>query len=85
MHSMKISVNRLTTLEDTATKNLLSTNYLLMLRRHKKDYLSRRDEQYLKRFDNAYPRLQSGLSDLAKTLSAELVSTNASLHQNHNE
>ncbi len=71
-----VSANRLTTLENAATENLLSAIDLLMLRRHEKDYFARRNEQYIEIFDKTYQQLQSRLSDLAKTLSAEFLSTN---------
>ncbi|OFI77616.1 hypothetical protein BFX16_07560 [Vibrio cholerae] len=54
----------------------LSAIDLLILRRHEKDYFARRNEQYIEIFDKTYQQLQSRLSDLAKTLSAEFLSTN---------
>ncbi|ENM5919289.1 HAMP domain-containing protein [Vibrio mimicus] len=76
-----VSANRLTTLENAATENLLSAIDLLMLRRHEKDYFARLNEQYIERFDKTYQQLQSRLSDLAKTLAAESLSIDAEHQQ----
>lgn len=77
----RISANRLTTLEHAATENLLSGHDLLMLRRHEKDYMARRDDKYLERFNTTYSQLQSRLKALANTLSAESLSVNDQYQQ----
>lgn len=62
------SLNRLTSLEHAAADNLSSSVDLLMLRRHEKDFLARRDSKYISRFDDTYTQLDERIKTLDKTL-----------------
>lgn len=62
------SLNRLTSLEQAASENLSSSIDLLMLRRHEKDFLARRDNKYIARFDDTFTQLEQRIQTLDQTL-----------------
>ncbi|WP_414932256.1 methyl-accepting chemotaxis protein [Vibrio europaeus] len=62
------SLERLQSLEHAASQNLASEVDLLMLRRHEKDFLARKDLKYPKRFDSTFDQMTARLADLSNTL-----------------
>ncbi|WP_159656548.1 methyl-accepting chemotaxis protein [Vibrio atypicus] len=70
------SLNRLSYLEHAANENLSSSVDLLMLRRHEKDFLARRDTKYLTRFDDTFEQLSGRINHLSETLSHEELTAN---------
>lgn len=70
------SLNRLSSLEHAANENLSSSVDLLMLRRHEKDFLARRDTKYLTRFDDTFEQLSGRINHLSETLSREELTAN---------
>ncbi len=62
------SLQRLQSLEHAASQNLSSGVDLLMLRRHEKDFLARKDLKYPKRFDATFEKMSERLDDLSNTL-----------------
>ncbi len=67
------SAKHLSSLEHASTENLSSSLDLLMLRRHEKDYLARRNEKYLTSFDNTYSQLQHRIEHLSDVLASESI------------
>ncbi|NOH63266.1 methyl-accepting chemotaxis protein [Vibrio sp. RE88] len=59
------SFNSFESLEHAAINNLQSSVDLLMLRRHEKDFLARKDMKYPQRFDKTFEELSQRLSELA--------------------
>ncbi|WP_261904079.1 methyl-accepting chemotaxis protein [Vibrio fortis] len=64
----QMSLDRLESLERAANENLRSSVDLLMLRRHEKDFLARKEQKYAERFDSTALTLNQRLSDLNQTL-----------------
>lgn len=64
----QISLDRLESLERAANENLRSSVDLLMLRRHEKDFLARKEQKYAERFDTTAVTLDQRLLDLNQTL-----------------
>lgn len=64
----QMSLDRLESLERAANENLRSSVDLLMLRRHEKDFLARKEQKYAERFDGTAVNLNQRLSDLNQTL-----------------
>ncbi|UTT84796.1 methyl-accepting chemotaxis protein [Vibrio pelagius] len=64
----QMSLDRLESLERAANENLRSSVDLLMLRRHEKDFLARKEQKYAERFDTTAIMLEQRLSDLNQTL-----------------
>ena len=64
----QMSLDRLESLERAANENLRSSVDLLMLRRHEKDFLARKEQKYAERFDTTAVTLDQRLSDLNQTL-----------------
>lgn len=62
------SLQRLQSLEHASSQNLSSEVDLLMLRRHEKDFLARKDLKYPKRFDATFEKMSERLDDLSNTL-----------------
>lgn len=62
------SLERLQSLEHAASQNGASKADLLMLRRHEKDFLARKDLKYPKRFDTTFATMEARLTDLSATL-----------------
>ncbi|WP_443088933.1 hypothetical protein [Vibrio sp. M260118] len=62
------SLQRLQSLEHASSQNLSSEVDLLMLRRHEKDFLARKDLKYPKRFDATFEKMSTRLDDLSSTL-----------------
>ncbi|MFM2589966.1 methyl-accepting chemotaxis protein [Vibrio sp. TBV020] len=63
-----LSLQRLQSLEHAASENLSSGIDLLMLRRHEKDFLARKDDKYTSRFDETFKQLENRLSALSERL-----------------
>ncbi|EGA66176.1 methyl-accepting chemotaxis protein [Vibrio brasiliensis] len=70
------SLNRLASLEHAASENLSSSVDLLMLRRHEKDFLARRDSKYIGRFDTTFEQLSQRIVDLQQTLASQQLNLN---------
>lgn len=70
------SLNRLASLEHAASENLNSSVDLLMLRRHEKDFLARRDSKYIGRFDTTFEQLSQRIVDLQQTLASQQLNLN---------
>ena len=64
----QMSLDRLESLERAANENLRSSVDLLMLRRHEKDFLARKEQKYAERFDTTAATLDQRLLDLNQTL-----------------
>lgn len=64
----QMSLDRLESLERAANENLRSSVDLLMLRRHEKDFLARKEQKYAERFDTTAVTLDQRLLDLNQTL-----------------
>lgn len=64
------SLNKLESLERASSENLSGSVDLLMLRRHEKDFLARKDIKYLERFDTTFVQLNRRLDTLTDTLSS---------------
>ncbi|MCG9597481.1 methyl-accepting chemotaxis protein [Vibrio sp. Isolate25] len=64
----QISFNNLKSLENAAIDNLQSSVDLLMLRRHEKDFLARKDMKYPQRFDKTFEELSERLTALTAVL-----------------
>jgi len=64
-HSSLVKLNKL---ENAAKSNLTSEIELLTLRRHEKDFLSRKDTKYIRRFDNTIQTLRNRIIELGQTL-----------------
>ncbi|MGR5557064.1 methyl-accepting chemotaxis protein [Vibrio fortis] len=64
----QMSLDRLESLERAANENLRSSVDLLMLRRHEKDFLARKEQKYAERFDTNAVTLDQRLLDLNQTL-----------------
>ena len=64
-HSSLVKLNKL---ENAAKSNLTSEIELLTLRRHEKDFLSRKDTKYIQRFDNTIQTLRNRVIELGQTL-----------------
>ncbi|WP_032549036.1 methyl-accepting chemotaxis protein [Vibrio fortis] len=64
----QMSLDRLESLEHAANENLRSSVDLLMLRRHEKDFLARKEQKYAERFDTTAVTLDQRLLDLNQTL-----------------
>tara|TARA_Y100001956_G_scaffold82723_1_gene104989 strand:+ start:2141 stop:4030 length:1890 start_codon:yes stop_codon:yes gene_type:complete len=62
------SLATLSSLEHAASENLSSSVDLLMLRRHEKDFLARKDSKYVARFDTTFVELSKRIKDLQNTL-----------------
>ena len=72
--SVKMSFDKLDSLELAAAENLKSSIDLLKLRRHEKDFLARNEQKYVERFDITANILNQRLVNLTQTLN---------LHQLH--
>lgn len=70
------SLSRLASLEHAASENLSSSVDLLMLRRHEKDFLARRDSKYIGRFDTTFEQLSQRIVDLQQTLASQQLNLN---------
>lgn len=77
----QVSLDRLSSLEHAAKDNLSSSVDLLMLRRHEKDFLARRNEKYISRFDETFDHLSHRIDHLQATL----LSHQLDLEQQHLE
>ncbi|EGQ9974783.1 methyl-accepting chemotaxis protein [Vibrio vulnificus] len=75
------SAKHLSSLEHASTENLSSSLDLLMLRRHEKDYLARRNEKYLTSFDNTYSQLQQRIEHLSDVLASESIAIDSQRQQ----
>lgn len=75
------SAKHLSSLEHASTENLSSSLDLLMLRRHEKDYLARRNEKYLTSFDNTYSQLQHRIEHLSDVLASESIAIDSQRQQ----
>ncbi|ELP3505174.1 methyl-accepting chemotaxis protein [Vibrio vulnificus] len=75
------SAKHLSSLEHASTENLSSSLDLLMLRRHEKDYLARRNEKYLTSFDNTYSQLQQRIDHLSDVLASESIAIDSQRQQ----
>ncbi|EGR0207828.1 methyl-accepting chemotaxis protein [Vibrio vulnificus] len=75
------SAKHLSSLEHASTENLSSSLDLLMLRRHEKDYLARRNEKYLTSFDNTYSQLQQRIELLSDVLASESIAIDSQRQQ----
>ncbi|MCG9682912.1 methyl-accepting chemotaxis protein [Vibrio sp. Isolate23] len=64
----QISFNSLKSLENAAIDNLQSSVDLLMLRRHEKDFLARKDMKYPQHFDKTFEELSERLTALTAVL-----------------
>ncbi|MFN3015114.1 methyl-accepting chemotaxis protein [Vibrio coralliilyticus] len=64
----QVSFNSFESLEHAAIDNLQSSVDLLMLRRHEKDFLARKDMKYPQRFDKTFEELSERLSALTIVL-----------------
>ncbi|TKF22317.1 methyl-accepting chemotaxis protein [Vibrio genomosp. F6] len=62
------SLQKLELVHHAAELNLSSKAELLTLRRHEKDFLMRKDEKYLSKFDNTYIDLESHIASLQPLL-----------------
>ncbi|USD39900.1 methyl-accepting chemotaxis protein [Vibrio sp. SCSIO 43135] len=85
------SLNKLDSLEHAANENLNASVDLLMLRRHEKDFLARKDNKYVSRFDSTFEQLDKRIGQLANTLTqhelnvtqqSEKISSTLSQYQN---
>jgi methyl-accepting chemotaxis protein len=65
-----LSLQRLQSLEKASSDNLSSGIDLLMLRRHEKDFLARKDDKYTQRFDQTFDELENRLNTLSTQLAA---------------
>ncbi|WP_215405946.1 methyl-accepting chemotaxis protein [Vibrio gigantis] len=84
----QFSLDKLESLERSATENLRSSVDLLTLRRHEKDFLSRHDQKYAERFDKTADTLNQRLVTLNQTLashnlhlSEQMTKISDTLHQ----
>ena len=84
----QFSLDKLESLERSATENLKSSVDLLTLRRHEKDFLSRHDQKYAERFDKTADTLNQRLVTLNQTLashnlhlSEQMTKISDTLHQ----
>ncbi|KAA8667077.1 methyl-accepting chemotaxis protein [Vibrio gigantis] len=84
----QFSLEKLESLERSATENLRSSVDLLTLRRHEKDFLSRHDQKYAERFDKTADTLNQRLVTLNQTLashnlhlSEQMTKISDTLHQ----
>ncbi|WP_299690092.1 methyl-accepting chemotaxis protein [uncultured Vibrio sp.] len=66
----QISLDRLESLERTASENVKSSVDLLMLRRYEKDFLLRREQKYVLWFDETAKELEQRLAALNTTLTS---------------
>ncbi len=64
----QVSFNSFESLEHAAIDNLQSSVDLLMLRRHEKDFLARKDMKYPQRFDKTFDELSERLTALTIVL-----------------
>lgn len=62
------SLNRIDSLEYAASENLNSSVDLLMLRRHEKDFLARKDSKYIASFDETFKQLSNRINQLEQIL-----------------
>ncbi|KJY82385.1 chemotaxis protein [Vibrio galatheae] len=79
-----LSLQKLQSLEHAASQNLASEADLLMLRRHEKDFLARKDPKYIDSFDTTFTQLSARLDDLTETLAAndlDFVSSTQTISQ----
>lgn len=76
-----LSLQRLQSLEKASSENLSSGIDLLMLRRHEKDFLARKDDKYTTRFDKTFDELKNRLN----ALSAQLASHELEFAQSTNQ
>lgn len=65
-----LSLQKLQSLEKASSENLLSGIDLLMLRRHEKDFLARKDDKYITRFDKTFDELEYRLNALSGQLAS---------------
>lgn len=70
------SLTTLSSLEHAASENLSSSVDILMLRRHEKDFLARKDQKYVARFDTTFLQLSQRITELQKALNSHKLSLN---------
>ncbi|KGY10617.1 methyl-accepting chemotaxis protein [Vibrio sinaloensis] len=70
------SLADLASLERAASDNLSSSVDLLMLRRHEKDFLARKDSKYVTRFDSTFEQLSRRISALQTSLNEHQLNLN---------
>ncbi len=75
------SFTRLSSLEHAASNNLNSSVDLLMLRRHEKDFLARKQDKYITKFDDRFEQLMQRIQVLHTTLASHDIH----LDQQHSE
>lgn len=73
-----LSLQRLQSLEKASSDNLSSGIDLLMLRRHEKDFLARKDDKYTQRFDTTFGELETRLNTLFSQLATHELEFNQS-------
>ncbi|CCN84176.1 putative Methyl-accepting chemotaxis protein [Vibrio nigripulchritudo SFn27] len=69
-------IQELESLQFAAEQNAQSETELLLLRRHEKDFLARKDPKYIKKFESSYQSLQSRVGNLDTLLAQYATQSN---------